>query len=77
MCHTSFELLLSHLPGLSCFHKFTLEEGNHTDEALDIFLNRRWHRNILHLPHLSQLCYDTDVSLLPQNEHYRNKDRKR
>jgi hypothetical protein len=71
------ELLLSHLLGLARFHKFTLEEGNLTGEALSIFLNRSRHHNILHLLRPSQLCHDTNVSVLPQNEHYRNKDRKR
>jgi hypothetical protein len=49
------EFLLSHLPGLAHLHKFTLEEGDLTDETLSIFPNRHLPRDILHLPHLSRL----------------------
>jgi hypothetical protein len=49
------ELLLGHPPGLTRLHKFTIEEGDLTDEALGIFLNRRQHCDILHLPRLSRL----------------------
>jgi hypothetical protein len=34
---------------------FILEEGDLTDEALSIFLNRHQHRDILHLPRLCRL----------------------